>query len=547
MFKKAITYIIFLLVYTQGTAQNTSAADGFGKTDDVRYVLQTTISNWQIDTAIYLPEGTQVFHADLIQAFYEARNFSPIWLLGRLVPQKAQNFEACIYNAEDEGLPPSHYHLSSIQRMLAKCREPSSAISTKELILLELLLTDAYFMMANDYTQGRIDPNSTGLDWFIARKHVNYVSHLNYALENNINLCISLQTLLPKHPQYQYLKTALREYRNMQGWAPIDAPWNVLLQKGNTDPLVINIRERLQLSGDLAPGPLVEEFDKTLELAVMRFQRRHGMYYDGLVRNNLIKELNIPLEQRITQIVANLERWRWLPEKLGDRYITVNIPEFELRVVNNNVVTYKERVIVGRENFPTPSFSDSIDYLVLNPYWNIPKSIVKNELLPQLDYDQNYFTNNDIMVYRGKQNINPNKVDWKNTNLANYWFRQGVNAYNPMGVIKFMFPNKYDIYIHDTPTKEIFNYSRRSHSHGCIRINAPLKFAQFLLQTSADWDSTRIAQVIQSQQETRVPLSENVPIHIMYFTTFLDTNTQEFNFREDLYLWDEELYKRIVK
>lgn len=177
----------------------------------------------------------------------------------------------------------------------------------------------------------------------------------------------------------------------------------------------------------------------------------------------------------------------------------------------------------------------------------MPKSIAEAELKPAVEFDPGYLVNNDVKVFKGGKSINPTTVDWKKAKWSDYTFAQGPSAYNPMGVVKFMFPNKYDIYIHDTPSRELFNNSRRSYSHGCIRVNDPVKFAAFLLQNNPDWDSTTIRKVLFSQKETKVNLTKSIPIHLMYWTAYVDKQTNLVNFREDLYKWDFQLYEALTK
>ena len=242
-----------------------------------------------------------------------------------------------------------------------------------------------------------------------------------------------------------------------------------------------------------------------------------------------------------------MERWRWLPRVLGQEYLEVNIPAFELKMIENQQTVYKEKVIVGRENYPTASFSDSMTYIVLNPYWTIPRSIVNAELKLEVASDEYHLINNDIRVFRNNKLVNSLNVNWNKANWNAYVFRQGPNAYNPMGQVKFMFPNGHDIYIHDTPARHYFTNSRRSYSHGCIRVNQPLKFAEHILRRQKEpWDSIKIQKVLFSQKETSVNLSKEIPLHILYWTSFMD-EFKNIHFREDIYGWDEKIHDVLIE
>ena len=519
---------------------------------DIRALLEAKINKVQQNGSTI--SGENINHPAELARFYNERNYLAVWSIGFYFPERSHLFQKeCIEGTMNHGLVPEDYHNRTIKSLLQRGQDPSKLLPVQEVLDLEILLTDAYFSIANHFYRGKLHPDSIGVQWHLAtKKKLDPVKYLQIATsDNNKNICTSLQELLPQNESYWDLVDALKHLRQSPQWSSqIPGDWNTLLQKGDFHPLVEDVRRRLQETGDLKPGTISGTFDRELELAVMRFQRRHGMHFDGLIRLNTLQKLNISSDNRIQQIYANLERWRWMPENLGNKYIMINIPEFKMEVIQNNDVLYRELVVVGRENFPTPCFSDSMKYVIFNPYWNIPRSIVVDEILKQLEYDSTYLEKNEIEVLRGGKVSRKPPKKWTEENSEKYFFRQRAGELNPMGIVKFMFPNKYDIYLHDTPEKHLFNNSRRSNSHGCIRLHNPIGFADYILDdyTYGKWDTARIHKVLVENKETKVDFEKALPIHITYWTVFTDhNNNNELNFREDIYKWDEEMYQALKR
>ncbi|MGB0838488.1 MAG: L,D-transpeptidase family protein [Chitinophagales bacterium] len=485
----------------------------------------------------------QILAKDLLVKFYENQGFRPAWMPNFRPIPKAKDFTNCILDSEKNGLLPDDYHYRFIGTNMQSMVYANPFPKPETIIDLEILLTDAYLSLAKHYLQGKADPETLGLDWNYPKRNFDLTYYLNQALKDQ-DICFSLDLLLPIHPEYKQLQRALVRYENKL-WAfdPLPAQWNLLLQKGNFDPMVGEIRRRLRVAGDLnANSDLHDSFDAELEQAVRQFQERHGLHADGIVRSNTIVALNRSMGDKLKQIKANLDRWRWLPDDFGNRYIRVNVADYRLQLIDDGQIRYDENVVVGTRKYPTPSFGDQMEFLVLNPFWNIPQSIARNEVIPTLQDDPYYCINSDIKVMQGSKEVDASKINWQAANPEKYMFRQGANAFNPMGQVKFMFPNEHAIYIHDTPSKHLFNHSQRSYSHGCIRIQNPINFAKYLLNNKPEWDDSKMEKVLFSQQETIVKLDRPLPIHILYWTTFVDENG-ELNFREDIYNWDNKVFE----
>ena len=290
-------------------------------------------------------------------------------------------------------------------------------------------------------------------------------------------------------------------------------------------------------------------FDEDLKNAVISFQNKHGLFADGIVGGQTLRFLNVTAKRKVALIRLNLERMRWLPRNLGEKYLLVNIPEYKLRLYENNNIKLNMAVIVGDTKFPTPVFSDKMAYVVLNPNWNIPDSIAKNELIPKLLKDPNYLANNGIDIYAG-WNGAVEKVDSKEvldsailqdeTNLQTFRFSQNSSKANPLGKMKFMFPNKHSVYIHDTPGKSLFTYARRAFSHGCIRLSKPEELLSTIASEDKNLDITKANEILANAAITdkSIGLDKKIPIHIVYLTSWVDENGI-LQFRDDIYNFDK--------
>ena len=264
---------------------------------------------------------------------------------------------------------------------------------------------------------------------------------------------------------------------------------------------------------------------------------------NGKLDVKTIAALNITIEDRIKQILINLERLRWIPGTIEDDYLIVNIPEYKLHVIENNKLLWETNVVVGKEAKRTSIFRGNIARIILNPYWNIPNSIINEEILPKLQQNKNYLESNNMEVLSGDKVIDATKIDWsKYTKNIPFLIRQKPGLENALGKMKFLFPNNFNIYLHDTPAKELFNQGRRDFSHGCIRVENPKKLALYLLEKNRGWNADKVDQVLKTTQETGIAIKPKMPVYIVYFTAWVDSNNQ-LNFRNDIYNLDEQLGK----
>jgi len=344
---------------------------------------------------------------------------------------------------------------------------------------------------------------------------------------------------------YLRMQQAINRYEEIKkegGWPTI--PYGLDLKKNDSGRRVEVLIDRLKITGELQADYQNYDsvFDEEIEEAVKRFQTRHGLQDDGIVGYQTLRELNIPVEDRLVRMRINLERIRELSERVQDSFVLVNIPEFRLKIIEKGVETKSIRVIVGIEQSPTPVFNDEISYLVFNPPWNIPPKKVMEDILPKLKEDPEYLEKNNIKVFEnwqeGSREINPENLSWDKLYSGDfsYKFQQEPGPFNEMGLIKFMFPNDYLVYIHDTPHRHLFGYQKRAFSSGCIRIERPVVLAEYCLKKNG-WGLVKIIEVLESGQKLQVNLAEPIPVFIVYWTSWV-SEEETINFREDIYQKD---------
>jgi murein L,D-transpeptidase YcbB/YkuD len=400
-----------------------------------------------------------------------------------------------------------------------------------------------------------VNPETLSSAWSDKRHEINYGIFLEEVLSSG-KIADKLQKLLPFSPDYALLRNAYRKYIKINkngGWPTL--PSGNVLKKGDISHTVPILRKRLEIEYALeleTSSPNL--FDNELEKALVEVQLIYGLDVTGILDKQTINALNISSSARARQIALNMERWRWLPQNLGSRYVLINIADYMLYVIKNRETILKMKAIVGRHYRQTPLISKTLLYCVFNPYWNVPKSIAVKDLLPKIKQNPQYLVKNHFKVFRqiGLKNIeiNPLSINWARVNEKNfsYSLRQEPGAKNALGRIKFVFPNKYDVYIHDTPEKEFFKKNTRAFSSGCIRIEKPFELAQYLLsdKQKKKWTNNDILQVINKGKEYIVFISPPIPVHILYWTAWINRDGS-VNFRDDIYNRDASLAKALFK
>jgi murein L,D-transpeptidase YcbB/YkuD len=487
-----------------------------------------------------------------LSRFYSLRNFAPAWISDQGVKTDAYHLVQAIKDAGSEGLSPQGYHLDVIEELLQEIeylKMEASEILLNTMGELDLLLSDAFFLFASHFSNGRVNPETIDPEWSINTHKVDLIQLANHALEHH-TIKEDLNGLLPQDEQYSRLKKAFAAYRKITeegGWPAVSN--GPTIRKGDQGGRVAELRVRLVHSGDMNPtyGSYSKSYGKAMEQAVLNFQKRHGLATDGVVGPATLSALNVPAEDRVKQIQVNMERLRWFPRDLCKRHMLVNIAEFQLKVMDNDTQVLKMRVVVGKDYRRTPEFTGQMSYMVLNPFWRIPHKLAVEDFLPRIRTDKDFFKRQQIRVFEnwkaGAPEIDPDSVNWNQMNKKNFSYKlvQDPGPFNALGNIKFMFPNKFSVYLHDTPAKHLFEQKKRNLSSGCIRIENPVDLAAYLVRDESDWTREKILETIMSRETKVIRILRPIPIHVLYSTSWVEADGT-VQFREDLYGRDRLLY-----
>jgi L,D-transpeptidase YcbB len=483
-------------------------------------------------------EGARLWK--LARTFYQRRAFAPAWIEHGSPRPQMQALIRAVHAADREGLDPELYSASLLDQRKEEASEgflTSKGFDPREAVAMDVWLTWLYLKFASDLADGVSDLAHADPSWKIQPETFDPMVRLEAALRDN-RIAESLFELTPTHQDYRALQKALANYRRqveVGGWPQV--PSTISIKPGHSSPQVLALARRLAASGDFTGGIPARAhslaYGAELQEAVKRFQRRHGLADDGAVGSSLAAELNVPLPARLRQIELNMERWRWLPRNLGDRYVLVNIPEMRLDVWERGSVPLSMRVVVGKPDTPTPIFNDVMTYIVFAPYWNVPTDIAAKETLPSVVQDPGFLDKMNMAVVDavGKE-VDPQSIDLDSPD--SYRFRQRPGTSNALGLVKFMFPNQFNVYLHDTPADSLFARVSRSLSHGCVRLEEPEKLAAYVLRDQREWTRDRIAEAMHGAEERTVKLKTPIPVYLGYWTSRVAADGA-VQFRKDVY------------
>ncbi len=486
--------------------------------------------------------GDGIRSGNLLLHFYTRRLYWPAWSNDAGLLPQVDSFIQALHDAEQEGLRLRDYPLTRLESMLAEVRRqqgtdtPShgAALADVDLLLTDVLLTyGTHLLYGQSHARMADTPSERGPE------KGDLVGVLQQGLASN-RVAEALHSLLPQHADYASLRQALARYRHIAaqgGWPTI--PGGAPLRPGERSERVETLRTRLRITGDLEGRPGTEEkrYDEAVEHAVRAFQTRHGLDADGAVGSGTLTALNVPAAVRVRQLMQNMERWRWLPQDLGRRYILVDVPAFTLQVVERDQPVMTMRAVVGKPSWPTPVLSTTMTSIVLNPDWRVPPSIAAQELLPIFRANPGYLAQHNMKVSYGPHEVDPSSIDWFKVSANNfpYRLRQEPGPKNPLGNIKFLFPNRFQVYLHDTPARALFTKPERAFSHGCIRLEKPAELAEYVLRGS--WTRERIQAALGQRTSRTVPLAEPLPLHLVYRTAWVNDDGV-VHFRPDIYGYD---------
>ncbi|MCI5178196.1 MAG: hypothetical protein D3911_02505 [Candidatus Electrothrix sp. AW3_4] len=577
------------------TVQNISTATMLPLQEKILWLLNNTSS---LPLPFSIQQGgyqhtTSGLH-NLLYTFYQENNFLPYWVTRYGPISKAHILLFVLLRVDKEGLDPKRYQVDKITALLMSRK-------TEDLAQLDLMLTLALYLYVGDMQEGAV--TSCLLDpalFASARSTFVYRPALLRKAVQAPDLQLFLQSLSPRHYQYQALKKMLASYRALAqqgGWPKI--PPGQTLRQGMTDPRLKVLAERLFLSGDLKdfkdftvippppllafpkpfPRPLSSDsaqpslppawrvapsesrspspvyhlhYSDSLLRAVKHFQQRYNLKQDGIVGTNTLRKLNQPIEEHIRQIILNMERWGWFPHQFKGRRIIVNIAGFHLIGMKDSQVEITMPVIVGKVKKKTPVFNHFMTYIEVNPYWNIPPSIARDEIVAKVIRNPFYLQEQGIRIFsswqEGAYEISPQSIDWNSIGhgISRFHLRQEPGPYNALGTIKFMFPNDKNIYLHDTPSQSLFWRAQRALSHGCVRLSRPLDLASYILNNDHQMISQRqLKQQIARRERKVFALHQPLPVHLLYRTVWVDPATGTASFYDDIYGRDALLEKAL--
>lgn len=460
--------------------------------------------------------------------FYKERNYQYAWFDNKGIAEQSFNFLNLLNSTVGELQDSSLYNPQLTALYDKAVLDTLHKLPQDTILNTELLFTGQFFAYAAKVYKGS-DIDAADLGWFIPRKKLNLKELLDSSIKSK---AYDIEIYAKQNPQYKKLQEQLVIYNELAKTASTDTIPYVKkpLKRGDSADVMVLIKKRLLVLGDATIADSSFHYDSITSIAVKKFQRRLGLSVDGAIGKKMIEELNVPLQWRIRQLLVNMERLRWLPPTKDSNYILVNIPEYRLHIFESGKTVMDMNVIVGKSANSTVIFSGNLKYVVFSPYWNVPTSIVRKEIVPAMDRNSNYLERNHMEI-TGRSNGLP-------------LVRQKPGPFNSLGLVKFLFPNNYDIYLHDTPNHDLFTQSSRSLSHGCIRISDPKKMAQYLLRSDTAWNSNNIDSSMHLAKERWVTLKKTVPVLIVYFTAWVD-KTGTLNFRKDIYGHDEKMAAKL--
>tara|TARA_R110002096_G_scaffold110035_8_gene240497 strand:+ start:6970 stop:8526 length:1557 start_codon:yes stop_codon:yes gene_type:complete len=460
------------------------------------------------------------------QRFYQEATLTRAWdeiVLSELLD--------AIKRSDSHGLNHNDYHFEELSDPLLNEFER------------DVLATDAYLTLAGHLLGGKLNPVSVEPTWTAKGRERDLVDYLKTHIQPT-QIAPSLEQLAPQQTSYRLLRETLSHYRKKNAHFDEKIPDGPLLKPNQQDPRVSLLRQRFNLIEPIQSPNNSDLYDEQLVLAIKRFQKNNNLEPDAVIGPATLRELNRSPDDRINQIRVNLERWRWLPENLGQRHIMVNIANYQLAANGPDSQSIIHEVIIGRTYRQTPVFSASMSYLVLNPWWEAPAKLAREDLLPKFKKDPNVVNTFGYHVLNNKGDKLDNQlINWHEYNSKNFPFRirQQPGILNAMGQVKLMFPNQHDIYLHDTPARDLFSKTRRDFSSGCIRVKNPIDLVQWVLSDTNAWPREKINTAVDSGKETTVSLKNRIPVHLIYLTVIVEDSTNYVRFIDDVYDRDKRV------
>ena len=492
------------------------------------------------DSDNYQIGNQEIYGSNFVTSLYKANGNRPVWN-----DESIKRLYSALQNLEKDGLHLEDYWPASVSALIDE--KSRSTLDIKSAVDLDILLSEFFVRAYYNLQVGKVDPEALDKN-FNFPKTLETQKLLPGVVEQVIQgrIAESLDDARPGNKRHIAMKEALARYRKLQengGWSAVQG--GKTLKAGQNSHRVIQLRDRLTLTGDYKENNKESAlFDADMEAAVKQFQKRHGLETDGAVGPKTLAALNIPVEQKIDQIRVNLERQRWYMHENHDEFIVTDIAGFNVYWLKNDEIFWETKAQVGKSYTQTPMFKSNLRTIEFNPTWTIPPGIMRRSVLPGLKKDPDYLDKKGfLLLTRDGKEVDPKSVDWASIKTMPYMVRQPAGPTNALGMVKFLFPNKHYVYLHDTNHREHFADARRSFSSGCVRIEKPFDFAERLLAGQGDWDRKKIDDIIASGKTTRVNLKKPVRIVIAYITvTPMDDGVY---FKEDIYQRDAKVLKAL--
>ena len=532
---KRITFLIFIICTTL-----TSVAGDL--TESIRQFIDNKPVN-----SYYEINSEGLLSGKVLPLFYMNRIYAPAWFKHDTLDNNGYVLLNYIRHVDQQGLQPEDYHLYLIEKYIWKMLDPFHK-ETTDMMRLDLLLTDAFMLLGSHLYYGKVDPEKEGASWKMQRKNTELRIDLKLedALAGN-DVDNELNMLAPKYRSYWMMKEELAFFLrlNEQFWPEIVS--DTAIKPGESNKLIPDIRKRLiKLRYPLSDSSSVL-FNEELVQQLKMFQEDWGLNSDGVIGKSTLEDLNNLPYKLIKQLKVNMERYRWLPLQVNEKYIIVNIANFKLDLIAGADTLISMRVIVGKEPRTTPVFNERLSYIVFSPTWTVPGTILKDDVIPELLKGPEYLEKRNMILLRHDgSELAYNDIDWSTISKTNfpYRVRQNPGPGNSLGRVKFMFPNTYDVYIHDTPSKGSFATDNRDISSGCVRVEKPFDLAVLLLSDTPEWSPANILNAMQQDKEQTVRLKIPVDVVLIYLTAWTD-GRDRIQFRKDIYQRDEKVIEAL--
>ncbi len=469
-----------------------------------------------------------------LMSAYARNQQRPLWFDAGLPRAQVQALSAAINDLGSDGLDPRRYDSETLSQIALRSATNAGDWSDQEIATADVQLTLAAVKMLHDLQKGAATPGKADRLWAHAEA-IDYGAVVYLAAQADDTEAV-MRSLQPQHAQYQRLKAALAHQRHLaqtQSWPTVAEEAHV--KPGKSGAEIPGIRERLFASGHLLATNGSEVLDEELMGAIQTFQREHGLADDGIPGKDTLAAMNFSPADRVRQLELNLERWRWLPENLGDTHVLVNVPTYDLTAVEDRQVALQMRVVAGSTATPTPMFQSAMQSVVLSPYWNVPPSILRGEIKPGFAKDPSYLERKNMEVLRNGESVDLATVDLNEPGIR---VRQRPGAGNSLGHVKFLFPNEFNVYLHDTPADALFARASRNLSHGCIRLEKPFEMARWVLRNRTEWTDEKIQLAMDSGKEQHVRLESKIPVYLIYQTAWVNEDGTVV-FAKDIYGHDK--------